>query len=56
MFLVFAFFMWRRKDPDAEQSECDRQKPFVSFSKTMLSAFLVIFAAEWVGIILIISH
>jgi putative Ca2+/H+ antiporter (TMEM165/GDT1 family) len=47
LFLVFAFLMWRRQEPsnDVPQSQCE-PKP-ISFSKAVVSSFLVVFAAEW---------
>lgn len=47
LFLVFAVLMWRRQSPkdDTPQSQCEKRS--VRFSKSMVSSFLVIFAAEW---------
>ncbi len=47
LFLVFAVLMWRRPEPkdDITQSQC--QGKSVRFSKSIVSSFMVIFAAEW---------
>jgi len=47
LFLIFAVLMWCRQEPkdDAPQSPCGKKS--VRFSKSMVSSFLVIFAAEW---------
>jgi putative Ca2+/H+ antiporter (TMEM165/GDT1 family) len=44
LFLVFAVFMWIKKE---EKSESSRLKEKVSFLKTAWTAFIVIFIAEW---------
>ena len=47
LFLIFAVLMWRRQvKDDAPQSQCSGKKS-VRFSKSIVSSFLVIFAAEW---------
>jgi putative Ca2+/H+ antiporter (TMEM165/GDT1 family) len=47
LFLIFAVAMWRKQElqNDIPQSQCEG-KP-VRFSQTVVSSFLVIFAAEW---------
>ncbi|GAC1482217.1 MAG: TMEM165/GDT1 family protein [Chamaesiphon sp.] len=47
LFLVFAVLMWYRGEPQDEtpQSQCENKS--IRFSKSIMSSFLVIFAAEW---------
>ena len=46
LFLVFAFFMWRRSDEDEEKAEEDKAKN-ASFLGGVWAAFIVVFLAEW---------
>lgn len=45
VFLVLAILMWRRNDPSEEPDVADGGQS--RFLKTMMSAFVVIFIAEW---------
>lgn len=48
LFLVFAVMMWRRKEQDcSEEIECDPKGKAGRFSKSVGSAFMTVFIAEW---------
>ena len=47
LFLVFAFFMWRKQDSDEETLDCNPNGKATRFSKSVASAFMTIFIAEW---------
>ena len=48
LFLVFAVMMWRRKQDDSEQLECqDTPQTKRNFSKSFSTAFMTVFIAEW---------
>jgi len=47
LFLVFAVMMWRRKQDDPEDVVCDPQDKAAQFSKSLTTAFMTIFIAEW---------
>ena len=47
LFLVFAFFMWRRKDEDAEEKVEGTAPKEENFFRGAWSAFIVVFLAEW---------
>ncbi len=47
LFLVFAVMMWRRQEPVAEEVDCNPKGKALRFSKSMASAFMTIFVAEW---------
>ncbi len=46
LFCVFAVMMWRRKDPEPEDVDCEGGK-MLRFSKSVGTAFMTIFIAEW---------
>lgn len=47
LFLIFAFFMWRR-DPEMEEKEVEKEERKAEpFYKGAWAAFLVVFIAEW---------
>jgi len=47
LFLVFAVMMWRRKQADGEEIDCGPQGKAEQFSKSVTTAFMTIFIAEW---------
>lgn len=47
LFLVFAVMMWRRKQADGEEMDCGPQGKAEQFSKSVTTAFMTIFIAEW---------
>lgn len=47
LFLVFAVMMWTRKQPDSEEVDCSIQGKSMQFSKSVTTAFMTIFIAEW---------
>lgn len=47
LFLVFAVMMWRKDDSDADEVECKETGKGNRFSKSVASAFMTIFIAEW---------
>jgi len=47
LFLVFAVMMWRREEPCADELECESKGKAGRFSKSVASAFMTIFIAEW---------
>lgn len=48
LFLVFAVMMWRREEPLCDREvECDSKGKASRFSKSVASAFMTIFIAEW---------
>jgi putative Ca2+/H+ antiporter (TMEM165/GDT1 family) len=48
LFLVFAVQMWRREEVPCDQEvECDSKEKVRRFSKSVASAFMTIFIAEW---------
>jgi putative Ca2+/H+ antiporter (TMEM165/GDT1 family) len=46
-FLVFAYLMWRRKQPEGEALESSIESKGYKFSKSLTTAFVTIFIAEW---------
>lgn len=47
MFCVYAVLMWRRKAPETAAADCPSQGKMLRFSKSMATAFMTIFIAEW---------
>lgn len=48
LFLIFAVMMWRREEPSCdEEVERDSKGKASRFSKSVASAFMTIFIAEW---------
>ncbi|MDF5725772.1 MAG: TMEM165/GDT1 family protein [Rhizonema sp. PD37] len=48
LFLVFAVMMWRKEEPSiAEEVECDPKDKASRFYKSVTSAFMTVFIAEW---------
>jgi len=46
LFLIFAFAMWFRKEEGEEEKKALKEEG-ASFRKTIISAFVIIFLAEW---------
>ncbi len=47
LFCVLAVMMWRRKDPETEDVDCGLEGKRLRFSKSVGTAFMTIFMAEW---------
>jgi putative Ca2+/H+ antiporter (TMEM165/GDT1 family) len=47
LFLVFAFFMWRRNEEEEEAKLEETKGSQISFFKGAWAAFIVVFLAEW---------
>ena len=47
LFLMFAVMMWRREEPCSDEVNCDSKGKITYFSKSVASAFMTIFIAEW---------
>jgi Ca2+/H+ antiporter, TMEM165/GDT1 family len=47
LFLVFAFFMWRRNEEQEQAEEEAEVKKEASFHSGIWTAFIVVFLAEW---------
>jgi putative Ca2+/H+ antiporter (TMEM165/GDT1 family) len=47
LFLIFAVIMWRKEEPDADEVDCPEKGKANRFSKSIATAFMTIFIAEW---------
>ncbi len=47
LFLVFAVMMWRKEEESTDEVECDSKGKADRFFKSVASAFMTIFIAEW---------
>jgi putative Ca2+/H+ antiporter (TMEM165/GDT1 family) len=47
LFCIFAIKMWFRNDPEPEDADCGPEGKRLRFSKSVATAFMTIFVAEW---------
>jgi putative Ca2+/H+ antiporter (TMEM165/GDT1 family) len=47
LFIVFAIMMWRKEYSDDEDVQLDQQRKVADFIKSITTAFITLFIAEW---------